>query len=519
MLYTAQQAWEAGSLKRTALLSRCEKYAAFTQPIICPPQGYNEQSEELQTDFQSLGNQLVNNLSNKLMLALFAPSRPFFRLDVPSQLLQQLMTRLDVPVESLQGQLAVAERNCIKQLDKMGIRPKLYLALKHLIITGNCLIVLGKKKDAPMRVLGLKRFVVKRSMTGRIIEIVIHEKVRFDELEHDVQAHLKSVKPQQYGRMNPLDPTTCTEVSYFKWIRWDGEKERYTETTQIGDLDLGPQFQGTYSEKDLPYRVLTWELADENDYGTGLVEQNSGDFAALSVLSESEVKGAILASEFRWLVNPAGQTNAKDLENSENGAALPGVKDDIIPLITGTGANMQFVDTVATKYVNRLGRTFLLGASVIRDAERVTAEEVRLVANELETALGGVYSRLAIDFQLPMAYWLVELTGVKLGETEIEPTIVTGLDALSRNGDLDNLKACIMDLAALSGLPPQAQFVLKMDAIAQAIFAGRGVDSTQYIKSPDEQKAQLENQQAAALAQQVARPVSSAFLNANSPQG
>ncbi|WP_265102931.1 portal protein, partial [Acinetobacter baumannii] len=80
---------------------------------------------------------------------------------------------------------------------------------------------------------------------------------------------------------------------------------------------------------------------------------------------------------------------------------------------------MQYIDTVATKYVNRIGKGFLLSSSIVRDAERVTAEEIRMQANELETSLGGVYSRLAVDFQKPMAYWLTKRAGVKLAGKDI----------------------------------------------------------------------------------------------------
>ena len=49
----------------------------------------------------------------------------------------------------------------------------------------------------------------------------------------------------------------------------------------------------------------------------------------------------------------------------------------------------------------RLQFAFLLNASVQRQAERVTATEVQLVANELQDALGGVYGILTTEFQLP----------------------------------------------------------------------------------------------------------------------
>ena len=508
----ASSAWEAGAQRKLALLTRCQKYAGFTLPHICTPDGYNEQSAELQTDWQALGAQAVNNLANRLILALFAPSRPFFRLDMPPELAR----KLNVKPEDLQGALSVAEKKAIKRLENMGVRPKLYEAIKHLIITGNCLLILGKKGGVPMRVLGLKRYCVKRSMSGKVIQIVIHEKVRFDELDPDVQKELKEKYESRYKMMDPMDPSTCGEVRYYKLIQWDGTAN-YHETVQVDDLELGDKFKSKYTDQTLPYRALTWELCDDNDYGTGLVEQFAGDFAALSSLSEAQIQAAILASEFRWLVNPAGMTTVEDIENSANGAALPGVQNDVIPLTTGTGATLQYIEGVSNQYVNRIGRGFLLTSSVIRDAERVTAEEVRLQAQELETALGGVYSRLAVDFQLPMAHWLIKIAGVDLGGTAIEPTIVTGLDALSRNSDLEALKLCLQDLAIIGGMSPQTQFVLKMDAIAAAVFAGRGVDASAYVKSPEEQERDLANQQQMQLAQQVARPVASAVVNGGAP--
>ena len=42
-----------------------------------------------------------------------------------------------------------------------------------------------------------------------------------------------------------------------------------------------------------------------------------------------------------------------------------------------------------------------------RSAERVTAEEVRYMAQELETALGGVYSILSQEFQYPFVNLLL----------------------------------------------------------------------------------------------------------------
>lgn len=508
---TVKDAWASAEQKRQPLLTRAQRYAAYTIPIICPPDGYDEQAQELQTDYQAVGALAVNSLSNKLILALFAPSRPFMRYDIPAD----VMAELGEQVADLQSYLSAAEQNSVKLLDQLSTRPRLYEAVRNLIVTGNCLLILGKDKTTPIRVLGLKKYTVKRSMSGKVVEIIIKQTLRFDELDADAQKFLRQGGPQlaKYSKMDPTDPRTCGDVDWFTWVQL-GEDKKYSVTSYVDEHPLPDSFNGTYTEEELPYRALTWELPDGQHYGIGLVEQCAGDFAAMSTLSEAQLRAAILASEFRWLCNPGGMTQPEDLEQSENGAAIPGVEGDVVALSAagaGVAQGLQIMDAVLSKYVNRIGRTFLLGSSVVRDAERVTAEEIRMQAQELETSLGGVYSRLAIDFQLPLAYWLAAMLGVKLSGTSLRPTIITGLDALSRNADLDNLKLCIMDLAQLQAvLQGPLAIVLNATAISAAIFAGRGVDSKQYVNTPETQEKLAAQQQQQALEQASAGPVAKA---------
>ena len=49
----------------------------------------------------------------------------------------------------------------------------------------------------------------------------------------------------------------------------------------------------------------------------------------------------------------------------------------------------------------RLSQQFMLQSSVQRNGERVTAEEIRYLAGELEDTLSGIYSILSQEFQLP----------------------------------------------------------------------------------------------------------------------
>ena len=102
----------------------------------------------------------------------------------------------------------------------------------------------------------------------------------------------------------------------------------------------------------------------------------------------------------------------------------------------------------------RLSFAFLLNNSVQRKAERVTAEEVRFMAQELGPALGGVYSILSMEFQRPFVNILLarlEQQGKmpKMPKDTVKPQIVTGLEALGRGQDLSKLAQLLQYLQPL----------------------------------------------------------------------
>ena len=494
----ARGRWNQLNSARQGFIKRCINYARYTLPKICEPDNYDQNSQELAHDYQAVGAQVSNHLANKIMLAQFAPSRPFFRLDATPEMAAQIK-ELKAPEAEIANMLAQGEQEAVKQLDKLALRPKLYEAIKHLIITGNVLVCL----DETLRVIGIKKYVVRRSISGKLLELILADEVVFDELGHDVQ---DAVDRRRYR--------PDTKVTLFKWIRRNSAGD-YTLTQWLDNNQLPAEFNGKWPEDKLPYRVITWDLADGQHYGTGLVEDYSRDFAGLSALSLSQVQGAILASEFRWLVNPAGMTKPEDFENSENGAAIPGNEGDITLVQSGKSGDLQITMSMAAEYVNRIGKGFLLGSDVVRDAERVTAEEIRLVANELETALGGAYSRMAADFQMPLAVWLLAKIKIGTGPTSFEPTVVTGLDALSRNGDLENLKLWLSDMAALQGLPPELLARLQLDNISADLATARRIPTAKYIKPPE----QIAQEQADAQEQATQAAAAQSALDASARQG
>lgn len=493
---TARGRWEALDAKRSGLISRCERYAELTIPSVFPADGYDESSDEMSHSLHSVGAQATNNLVNKMMLAMFAPSRPFMRIELPPQSKNELLQALQMEESQFREEMSLAEMEAIRVLDRISARPKLYDLMSQLIVTGNALRYMD---GDVMRILSLKNFVSRRNTRGEVIEILIKERTEISELPEEVQQFAQG--------------TEDTEIDYYRWWKWDGKVFVETQYCDATLVDL-PKYKGQYKRKDMPATHHVWRIADGSNYGIGHVEDCIGDLEGLEQLSEAEVNGAILASEFRWLANPGGMTRPEDVKNSINGDVIPGIDGDLALVSAGAIAGaLQVVSVSAEKYVRRIGAMFLLSSGVQRDAERVTAEEIRLVANELETGLGGIYSRLAIDLQLPLAWWLIQRVDSDVfKDSDFEPVIVTGLDALSRNGDLENARLFIQDVVQITTMPPEVQQYLKLDNIFSALAAGRGLRASEFINKQEDVDRKQQEMQQQAQAQQTEQMATEAAL-------
>lgn len=483
----ASQTWNRLDGIKQPFLRRCERYAALTIPKLCLPGGFNPMATSQTHDYQSLGAAAVNHLNNRILLALFRPGDPFFRTD-PGKKTKQELAQLGMTPEDLATMLANKELDAVAVLDRKAIRPKLYQCGRHVIVTGNVLLELGNE----VRTYGIKSFCVKRTATGKVHTIAIHERLKFDELEQPV----RDVVPGK---------NADSEVSFYRIIRLQ-DNGSYVMTQAVDDVDLGPEFQGRWPANKLPFHVLTWDLADEADYATGLVEEYEGDFEALSALSESLLDGSVLTTEMRWLVNPGGVTSVEDFRKSVNGDAIAGQEGDVAAINGGDARAIEVAIKVVELYSQRIARGFLLQSAMTRDAERVTAEEIRAIAMELETAFGGVYSQLGLGWQKPVALWCLRDVDMDIAGTDLEITVITGLDALTRNAQLEKLRAALGDLALFEQLPDGLKARMNWQKIAEFVGQGRGVNLVPYLKSEEQVRQEQEQamQDQAAMAGGVA---------------
>jgi hypothetical protein len=160
-------------------------------------------------------------------------------------------------------------------------------------------------------------------------------------------------------------------------------------------------------------------------------------------------------------------------------------------------------------YERRLLEAFLVMNP--RNAERVTAEEIRLTQLELESQLGGLFSLLTVEFLVPYLnrkLLVLQRTGElpRYPKDIVNPTIVAGINSLGRGQDRESLTMFLGTVAQTLGPEALMQYVNPDEAIKR-LAAAQGIDVLNLVKSmeqqQEEQMAAQEQQQQQMMMQQA----------------
>lgn len=476
---TPKALFTALDAERGDLLSRCEEYAEWTIPATFPMVG--QQNQELVNPWNALGPRLVNNLSNKMMMALFSPSKPFFRLSMDEQVKAQVMAVSGAEAAQIDAALSKAERKGWSKMARWKLRTSLTMLIQQLIVVGNGLLFIDKERDAS-QAYSLRDYVIKRDLSGVPVCIVTRDRKSPATVPDAYQKYIPMNK-----RMQGLSSVQQELDLYTVIVRKD---DSTYEVIQAFDDNIIPETKTTYKADVLPWIPCVWKLPRGWNYGVGLVEEYAGDFHAVNEIAKSVNAGVAEACDIKKLVNPAGVTDVDELNSAETGAYVSGIADDIsVPTLGMKVDDFSFGLAWLQWYEQRLGEAFLLNSAVTRDAERVTAEEIRLQAQELETSHAGIYSRQSEDLQLPLANLFMEDIDLELKEDALEPVIVTGMDALSRMSEHDQIMMFIQDLALIGSVPEAVQAWIETPNMIAMLGANRGVDYQKFLKSPDKKAA------------------------------
>jgi len=483
---TCQSRYESLATDRTTFLDRARRCAELTIPTLVPPSGHSK-STVYYTPWQGIGARGVNNLASKLLLSLLPPNSPFFRLVVDDFTLDQMAGRPGAKAKVDEG-LNKIERSVQAEIEGSNIRPSVFQSLKQLIVSGNVLMYLPK--EGGVRVYRLDTYVVKRDPAGNVLDIIAKDEVSPMALTEEERSMLDDTS-------NEDDYTTEKTVKvYTRLCRHEGKWRLYQEING----KIVPGSEGQWPIDKSPMLALRWTAIDGEDYGRGYIEEYLGDLISLEGLSKAIVEASAAAAKVVFLLNPNGVTRMRDVSKAESGDFVVGKKDDVTTIQTDKQSDMRIAYEAAKTITDRLSMAFLMNSSVQRQAERVTAEEIRFMANDLEAALGGVYSILSQEFQLPLVNRLMDrMTKQKklpaLPKGVVQPAIVTGLEALGRGHDLNKYSAL---LNALQPLGPEVlmKYMNPGDYISR-IATSLGIDAKGLVKTDEEMAAEAQQAQQA----------------------
>ncbi|WYV70501.1 head-tail connector protein [Dickeya phage BIM BV-99] len=484
----AKAVYERLKNDRVPYETRAENCAKVTIPSLFPKDSDNS-STDYTTPWQAVGARGLNNLSAKVMLALF-PLQSWMKLKVSEWQAKQLVSDPSQLAVVEQG-LGMVERILMSYMEANSYRVTLFELIRQLALAGSALIYLPPPDASsnaynPMKLYTLHNHVVQRDAFGNVLQIVTLDKVAYAALPEDVRNSLsggQEYKPEQ-------------ELEVYTHIYIDDESGDFLSYQEIEGVEVDGS-DGQYPQDALPWIAVRWTKRDGEHYGRSHVEEYLGDLNSLESLNEAMIKFAMISSKVVGLVNPNGITQVRRLVKAQTGDFVAGRKSDIEFLQLEKTADFTVAKSVADAIEARLSYVFMLNSAVQRSGERVTAEEIRYVASELEDTLGGVYSILSQELQLPIVRVLLnQLQATQqipnLPQEAVEPTVTTGAEALGRGQDLDKLTQFLNAVATVSQLNGDPD--LNVNNIKLRLANAIGIDTAGLLLTEAE-KAQAQSQE------------------------
>lgn len=492
----AKKRYDKLAKTRNNYLTRAEEAASLTIPQLYTGNYDNENDgQNYPNPYQSLGARGVNNLANKIILTLFPPATAFFKMGMNPITLKEMSKGEGEINQALQ----ILEKSIVNEMEISQLRASLVDTMKQCIVGGS--ILLHIPKIANPKAISMTNFVIKRSKSKLILEIIIKEDLYYSELDQDTK--------NQIGKSLEITEDIINDkkvICVYTVIKRQ-DNGMYKEHQSILGMDIDGT-EGMYKPKELPYIFVPFVDRGE-DYGRSYCEDFIGDLNSYEGLRKSVLEAAAESARVIYLVRPNATLNIKKLQSAQSGDVLMGNIDDVGTLQADKRMDLQIAQQEMEILRMDLSTMFLLDSSVRRNAERVTAEEIRRVSQELEVALGGIYSTLANVLQEP----LVKLYLIRLKEKglindalkdSIDLEVTTGSAALGRGTEYNAISTFFQTMQGLLG--DQFSTYIKMPEAIARVANSLDIGTSELVKSQDEINAEAQAAQQAQLEQNAVAP-------------
>lgn len=490
--------------QREPFLRRARRVSRLTIPSLFREEGDSGDTDEI-VPWQSFGAYAVRNLANKIRLTLFPAGIPWIRLKARRAVLESLQ-QLDPSEQGLiKSQIGLGLRRIegefVEGIEEDGDGAVLADTVLHLVNGGNHAIEIYP--DSKLRGIPLQQYVTWRDPSGKLLEFVIEDPIDFFLLDDDVKTiatdnGFKVPEAKDRGGANSV--VKVYTHGYFDGRQWNVYQEVQGQKV--------PGSEATWNEDALPYLFLMFEHQEAEHYGRSYTEHFEGDLQTVDGMEQLVQESSAVAAMLIRMVRPGGTTSKKAIEQALNGAVISGNPEDVSVVRNDKNNDLAAAADSINRALQRLSRAFLLNSAVTRDAERVTAREIMVVAQELEDQLGASYSNQVVMFQAP--YARLKLRSLErqrrvtpVPQREVSMTIITGAAALGRGSELQLLDAF------LGGAQQIIDPAFVQESINPRVYMNRraaalGVDVDGLVLTEEEVEAKRAEAQSAALSQAVA---------------
>lgn len=489
---TAEDAYNRLAAERTSVIDVARDMADLTIPSEFPPEGYKT-GDKIGYNNQSIGAWCVNTLASTLMFMAFPPGRPMARFEPVEHRLRDEIEADPEFWSKIKLALARKEMEHRERAEATPLRSTYTGFLKQLIIAGNCCWQHTELEDPVYH--RMDSYVVQRDARGHQLLVVLKETVAIQGMEPDLAEFVRGrladkLKDQKEWEQTADIYTVCK-------LHNDGQKTWLYWQECEGEMIPGTEVETDYDDPPL---YADWLIpAYGQNWGRGYCEQYRGDLYIVETGSSALNDGASVAALTLLFVKPGSRTSLKSIKEAENLSVISGSAEDVTAFRLEKGGDFQFVANNLEQTVRRLARAFLLQSAIVRDAERVTREEIARLGSELDRAMGGLYSDLAQRGQRHVVRRFIRLHEdtdkqlPRLPEGLIRIAVVTGMDAMGATTEEEQLVSLGTTVNAVFG-PQAASETLNKTDFTRRLSATKGIRPEGLVKTADDIAAEREQQ-------------------------
>lgn len=506
----ASAAYQEKLGRRTAVLDRARAHSLLTLPHVFPPEGW-EPGDELKTSQVGIGADCVGTLASKLMYLAMPPSRIGMNYAIKEYRVRKQAEKSMDPetigqyISKIYSATGALEEEHRKRLEATMARDCYTELTTQLLVGGNSLRD-WREIDHPVAH-RMDKYVVHRDKWGRQVWVVLEESSLVEDLPEVIQSNIQAQRVNAAKMKDVETPEWEDEVTIHTVCYRDPESDPKEPVWLLWQEWNGIYLKGsgkTLPKGHEPPLSAEWLVAQPGfDWGLSYCQLYEAD---LYLVEEGHVglrDGLRGAVEYNRLIKPGSPLKVQDLNKAPNGEWLTGNMEDfgVTPSL-GKFADLNFAITYVEAASRRLERAFLKKMSIQRSGERVTAEEWQQLANEIDEAMGGLYSKLSQTVQRGFLKRFVELhfeednflpNLMERFKDEITLSVASGADALGRTYEGDQLLKATTEYGTAMAQGPVAQNLDPLE-FARRLFASRGVRTEGLIKSAEQVSQQ--NQQA-----------------------